>query len=510
MKTDDRDERLGAALDDAVTDLRPRSPDSGLLMRQGTSRRLAVLAAALFTVAVFIGAIGLAATQFGKEADGSIAGSRASRTFSSPDYRWSMPVPDGWRAFATRSVGGPREMVQGLRTSLVTDSSADLRGVRWFASELPPDVADSDVIVFVDPFIGTGAAEPTTLVLGAEHDDAANVGWTWRDGKLCGTTGCARVYLWHGPDASRAAVDTGLQVARGVRLVESRPNPALVTPTVTYQNLGRSAFSVEYPAGWTSADESLAPDLFDPREILSIGTFPLRPGGTAPTEAFLPGNAIADIGADDVFLTVQERVRSLGGSHFPTRPPGFGPGTGCPSGDAACVDGSSMALQGLRAWWIPFSDRPSGRDFYAFMAMGEEAYRDPARSAAAWRVLDSLVFDPEEQLTELPPPIRDDYRSEFVSDERGYRFWPRSGRVERGVLYRFEVPHCGLDWLVDFDGSFWEPVYATPDREPDSAINGDIGTITLIEPDRATYMSSTEEQVGLLRVAGPIVRQLCD
>jgi hypothetical protein len=399
MKADDRDERLGAALEDAVTDLRPRSPDPGLLMRHGTHRRLAVLAAALLTVAVFIGAIGLAATQVGKEAGGRIAGSRASRTFASPDYRWTTPVPDGWRAFATRWVGGPREIVQGLGTSLVTDSTADLRGVRWFASELPPDVADSDVIVFVDPFIGSGAAEPTTLVLGAERHDDANVGWTWRDGKLCGTTGCARVYLWHGPDASGAALDTGLEVARGVRLVESRPNPTEVTPTITYQNLGRNAFRVEYPAGWTSADESLAPDLFDPREILSIGTFPLRPGGTAPTEAVLPGNAIADIGPGDVFLTVQERVGRSGGLNFPTRPSGFGPGTGCPSGDAACVEGTSMAIEGLRAWWIPFSDRPSGRDFYAFVAMGEEAYRDTARSTAAWRVLDSLAFDPEQQLT---------------------------------------------------------------------------------------------------------------
>ena len=114
MKTDDRDEPLEAALEDAVTDLRPRSPDPGLLMRRGTSRRLAVLAAALLTVAVFIGAIGLAATQVGTEADGSIAGARASRTFASPDYRWTMPVPDGWRAFATRSVGGPRDIVRGL------------------------------------------------------------------------------------------------------------------------------------------------------------------------------------------------------------------------------------------------------------------------------------------------------------------------------------------------------------------------------------------------------------
>jgi hypothetical protein len=513
MKTDDRDEHLGAALEDAVADLRPRSPDPGMLMRQGTSRRLAVLAAALLTVAVFIGVIGLAATQVGKDADGSIAGSRASRTFASPDYPWTMPVPDGWRAFATRSVGGPQEMVQGLRTSLVTDSSADLRGVQWFASELPLDVADSDVIVFVDPFVGTGAAEPTTLVLGAERDDDANAGWTWRDGKLCGTTGCARVYLWHGPEASRAALDTGVQVARGVRLVESRPDPTVVTPAITYQDLGRNAFGVEYPAGWTIADESLTPDLFDPREILSIATFPLRPGGTASTEAFLPGNAIADIGADDVFLTLQERVRSSGGSHFPTRPPGFGPGTGCPSGDAACVDGSSMALEGLRAWWIPFADRPSGRDFYAFVAMGEEAYRDPARSAAAWRVLDSLAFDPEEQLAELPPAIRDDYRSEFVSDERGYRFWPRSGPAERGVVYRFEVPHCGLDWLVDFDGAFWEGtaiVDGTGWVPADDIPDGDVGTIELTGADWARYEASDGTWTLLSRVDGPIVRQLCD
>ena len=97
-----------------------------------------------------------------------------------------------------------------------------------------------------------------------------------------------------------------------------------------------------------------------------------------------------------------------------------------------------------------------------------------------------------------------------MSDERGYRFWPRSGPAERGVVYRFEVPHCGLDWLVDFDGSFWEPVYVMPDRKPDSAINGDIGTITLIGPDEARYVSSTDEQISLFRVDGPIVRQLCD
>lgn len=514
MKTDDRDERLGAILQGAVADLRPRSGDPALLIGRGTSRRLAGLAAAGLTAAIFIGVVGFAATQVGKDADGSIAGSRAPRTLASPDYRWTMPVPDGWRAFATRSVGGPRDRVQEIRTSLVTDSSADLRGVQWFASELPSDVADSDVIVFIDPSIGTGAAEPTTLVLGTERDDDANVGWTWRDGKLCGTTGCARVYLWHGPGASPAAVDTGLQIAEGIRLVESRPDRTAVTPTITYQDLGRSAFVVEYPIGWTSADESLTPDLFDPREILSIGTFPLRPGGAAPTEASLPGKAIADIGPGDVFLTVQERVRRLGGLHVPTRPSSFGPGTGCRSVDDGCLEGSSMAIEGLRTWWIPFSDRPSGRDFYAFVAMGEEAYRDPVRSAAAWRVLDSLAFDPEQQLTEFPPPIRDEYRSEFVSDERGYRFWPRSAPVERGVIYRFQVPHCGLDWLVDFDGSFWEGtaiVDGTGWVPAGDIPDGDVGTIELTgAPEWARYEASDGTWTLLSRIDGPVVRQPCE
>ena len=108
--------------------------------------------------------------------------------------------------------------------------------------------------------------------------------------------------------------------------------------------------------------------------------------------------------------------------------------------------------------------------------------------------------------------MRDDYRSEFVSDERGYRFWPTSGQVEPGVVYRFEVPHCGLDWLVDFDGSFWEPAYVIAGRRrPDYAINSDIGTIELVGPDEARYVRlRPTSRVSLSRIDGPIVRQLCE
>ncbi len=179
--------------------------------------------------------------------------------------------------------------------------------------------------------------------------------------------------------------------------------------------------------------------------------------------------------------------------------------------DSATTDKIIECRGGGTFRWLQWAFAIERRPILVDVLMGTAVQDDVA--ALTWATLDSLRFpetlEPDEP-AELPPPVRDDYQSEFVSDERGYRFWPRSGRVERGVLYRFEVPHCGLDWLVDFDGSFWEPVYATPDREPDSAINGDIGTITLIAPDRAMYTSSTEEQVSLFRVDAPIVRQLCD
>jgi hypothetical protein len=37
---------------------------------------------------------------------------------------------------------------------------------------------------------------------------------------------------------------------------------------------------------------------------------------------------------------------------------------------------------------------------------------------------------------DLPPPERDDFRSEFASEDEGYRFWPRSAPVTAGVAYR--------------------------------------------------------------------------
>jgi len=503
MNVDERDTRLGELLDRAVRGIEvAREPAP--VVRRGSRRRVGVLVASVTAVAVFLAGVGFAATQVGRDV-GDLSGLGDNGTFASPVFPWTMPVPGGWHAGGSRFVGGPRDMLQDLRTSFVTNSGATLHGSVVVGSELQPGVADTDVIVVVDPFVGTGEAQPMTLVLNAERDDTTNAGWVWREGRLCGDTGCARVYVWHGPDASEPDLETARSVAEGVRLVRSRPDPAVVTPTVDYLD-NEDGLWAEVPAGWTLADENLTPNLTDPREILSVGTFPLRVGGRAATDAFLPGNAIADLGSDDVFVTVQER-HGARASDFPARPRSFSPSAICADGaEAGCAYGTALGLQGIRAWWIPFADPVSGRGFYSFVAMGEDAYRDPAINAAAWRLLDSLAFDATGAPVAYPVPALGDY--DYVQEAGGgSRIWPRSGSAEIGVHYRFEVGHCGLAYITDFDGSFWQPIlrHAIGAGSPSVLINSDRGTIRMSNTSQAVYTSSTDVQVGLLRLEGSIV-----
>jgi hypothetical protein len=104
----------------------------------------------------------------------------------------------------------------------------------------------------------------------------------------------------------------------------------------------------------------------------------------------------------------------------------------------------------------------------------------------------------------LPSPTRADFRT--LVTKRGTKFWPRSAPVETGVGYSFDTGHCGLDFLTDFDGSFWRP--STPTAgEPSFSSTQDSGTMTLVSRDRAVYKASTGRQVGLRRYPGPILLQ---
>jgi hypothetical protein len=79
-------------------------------------------------------------------------------------------------------------------------------------------------------------------------------------------------------------------------------------------------FSIRYPAAWERSMQSLTPGLTDPREIVSVGSYHMRPGGELC--AHLPVNALEDLSPADAFLTVQERAQPHL-ADYPPRPTQF-------------------------------------------------------------------------------------------------------------------------------------------------------------------------------------------
>jgi hypothetical protein len=174
---------------------------------------------------------------------------------------------------------------------------------------------------------------------------------------------------------------------------EIGPSPTKASPSPTPSSVPSNwvtfsdpdnGFSVAYPPDWTRARESLTPNLSDPHEILSLGTYPLRPEGTNCAE--FPGNAVSNLGANDAFITLQEQRPGHPSSFFEPRPTSFGPTDGQSNDEfsAGCVNGQTA----FEHHWIPFTDQ--GRNFYAYVAIGADV-SDSTR-AETWEILHSLKF----------------------------------------------------------------------------------------------------------------------
>ncbi len=109
----------------------------------------------------------------------------------------------------------------------------------------------------------------------------------------------------------------------------------------------------------------------------------------------------------------------------------------------------------------------------------------------------------------MPPLARPGFRSRPGPGPK-LLFRPRSSPIEHGVPYRYDVPHCGLTWLVDFDASFWD--LADPSQaksDPTFFINPDRGAVTVVAPNRAEYRSDMGITVQLRRHHGPKAAHLC-
>ena len=137
------------------------------------------------------------------------------------------------------------------------------------------------------------------------------------------------------------------------------------------------------PAGWQSASRSLTPHLTEPREVLAVGTYPLRYRRTGC--AHVAGSALEDLGPADAFVTLQERPPSTSTRGFPRRPEHFGARLGGASKAAQCVPRARFADH-----WFTFSD--GGRRFHVDVAFGPKA--SGATRREAWAILDGLRVRP--------------------------------------------------------------------------------------------------------------------
>jgi hypothetical protein len=115
-----------------------------------------------------------------------------------------------------------------------------------------------------------------------------------------------------------------------VALLAVSSGPAALSPASASRPYVSRAerFSLRIPPGWQRARARLVPKLLMPREILSVGTFPMPVGGggncgrepAAAIERMKPGDALVSI--QEVAVTEKMRARLAQG--FPPRPSHFG------------------------------------------------------------------------------------------------------------------------------------------------------------------------------------------
>jgi hypothetical protein len=181
--------------------------------------------------------------------------------------------------------------------------------------------------------------------------------------------------------------------------------------------------SGRYPAGWYRA--RAVSNLAEPREVLALGTYPLRREAEAGECA--PDTARADMPPDGVFIWLLED-RPLRGEvwanlpreRFPPKPAHFVVRPSELSDDSVwCFAGPAYTTT-FRA-----ADRP----FQLTVAFGGRPI--DARLAEVERILDSLEFDP------LPPPPPDPYAGwPSVNDNPGDSLRPPPGWPATAAMFR--------------------------------------------------------------------------
>ena len=147
----------------------------------------------------------------------------------------------------------------------------------------------------------------------------------------------------------------------------------------TEEVLDDHKLTVYYPEGWNRAPETLTPNLDQPMELVSLGTYQLGPGGEDCVQ--IPERAIESLGPTDALITVQE---ASSGAKFPARPTTFSAEDGEVSEAVDCLDNAEDVFFRM------FRFRDEGRNFYAYAAIGNSA--SPQTRREVWQILNAVLF----------------------------------------------------------------------------------------------------------------------
>ncbi len=146
----------------------------------------------------------------------------------------------------------------------------------------------------------------------------------------------------------------------------------------------RHGYSVALPPGWHRARRNLTPQLVNPREILSVATYPLRYERRARCIPGCPTPSLNGFRATDILISIQERVHAQTTTEdvaidLTRRQPDPGAGAG------GCAR--------ERVGWYAFEAfAEAGRSLYVLVVVGKRA---PERTRAELkRLLGSLRFRP--------------------------------------------------------------------------------------------------------------------
>ena len=139
---------------------------------------------------------------------------------------------------------------------------------------------------------------------------------------------------------------------------------------------------------WRIADVTLTPNLTNPREVLSLGTYPLRQGGDRCAQ--IPENALEDLGWSDAFVSVQRVGGGRDLEEYPAWPPEFTYDWFHARDDFPfweCLDRPDVSELYLR--WVQVVEDETL--YFVIVALGSDAF-DTSRAQQVLDILNGLDF----------------------------------------------------------------------------------------------------------------------